>query len=170
MIRSCAMVTVLALGTACGGKQHGGGGESDDGSLFNCKQRSAEYIVVGSMAGEELGVALDCADAGPRVRRWRVAREGTRDEAAHSLTPREFDDIWTRIQDTGWANLKDCGAASKSGDPVYTFDVKDTQAASSFSCSGRGDLPFPYSTLVDELDQAAAAITGHAHDNPGLGD
>lgn len=159
------LLAIAILCAACGGKQHGGG--DGDTSLFACKERAAEYIVVGSLAGEELGVALDCKDAGPRVRRWRVARDGTRDDAAKSLTPGEFDDVWSRIQDTGWGNLHDCGA-TKAGDPVYTFDVKDWQNSASFACSGRGTLPFPYSTLVDELDQAAAAITGHAHDNPGL--
>ena len=150
---------------ACGGSQHGG---REDLSLFNCKERSAEYIVVGGMAGDELGVALDCKDAGPRVRRWRVAHDGTRDDASKSLTPAEFDDVWARLQDSGWVNLKDCGGAAKSGDPVYTFDVKNDQNASSFSCSGRGELPFPYNTIVNELDQSAAAITGHAHERPGL--
>jgi hypothetical protein len=167
-MRRMAWIVAAWSAGACGGKQHGGG--DDDTRLFDCKERQAEYIVVGSMAGEELGVALDCASAGPRVRRWRVEKDGTREDAAHSLTPGEFNDIWGRIQDTGWANLHDCSGATKSGDPVYTFDVKDWQAKGSFSCSGRGALPFPYSTLVDELDQAAAAITGHAHDNPGLND
>ena len=156
---------VLLVGlAACGGSQHGG---AEDMSLFQCKERSAEYIVVGGMAGEELGVALDCKDAGPRVRRWRVAHDGTRDDASKSMTPGEFDDIWARLQDSGWENLKDCGAA-KSGDPVYTFDVKNDRTASSFSCAGRGDLPFAYQTIVNELDQAAAAITGHSHERPGL--
>jgi len=165
-------IVVMAMGalgaSACGGRQHGGG--DDDGRLFNCKERQAEYIVVGSLAGEELGVALDCESAGPRVRRWRVQKDGTRDDAAKSLTPGEFDDVWGRINDTGWHNLHDCPGATKSGDPVYTFDVKNDQTKASFSCSGRGRLPFPYQPLVDELDQAAAAITGHAHENPGLGD
>lgn len=157
------LVGILA---ACGGKQHGGG--TEDLSMFQCKGRSAEYIVVGGMAGEELGVALDCADAGPRVRRWKVAHDGTRDDAAHSLSPGEFDDVWARINSVGWANLKDCGK-SAPGDPVYTFDLKDDQnGAASFSCSGRGDLPFPYNSLVNELDQAGAAVTGHSHEDPGL--
>ena len=157
-------IVFVVLVAGCGGKQHGG---AEDMAYFQCKDRSAEYIVVGSLAGEELGVALDCKDAGPRVRRWKVDSNGTRDDAAHSLTPGEFDDVWARIQDTGWANLKDCGP-SKAGDPVYTFDVKNDQASASFSCSGRGQLPFPYSSLVDELDQVGAAITGHAHPDPGL--
>jgi hypothetical protein len=144
----------------CGGSQHGGG---ESLASFQCKERSAEYIVVGGMAGDELGVALDCKDAGPRVRRWRVAHDGTRDDAAKSLSPGEFDDVWARIQDSGWANLKDCGPA-KSGDPVYTFDVKNDQNAASFSCAGRGELPFAYQTIVNELDQSAAAITGHSRD------
>jgi hypothetical protein len=157
-------ISAIILAAACGGQQHGGG---EDLSLFNCRGRSAEYIVVGSMAGEELGIALDCKDAGPRVRRWRVGHDGTRDDQAKSVTPQEFDDTWARLQDSGWGNLHDCGKA-KSGDPVYTFDVKDENNANSFSCSGRGDLPFPYSVLVNELDQIAAAITGHSHEDPGL--
>ena len=161
-MKRIGLITLIA---ACGGKQHGGG--TEDLSMFQCKERAAEYIVVGGMAGEELGVALDCAEAGPRVRRWKVAHDGTRDDASRSLTPGEFDDYWGRINSVGWANLTDCGKAAK-GDPVYTFDVKDQNNTASFSCSGRGELPFPYNALVNELDQAGAAVTAHAHDDPGL--
>lgn len=163
------LVGLVGLGlAACGGGQHRSTDDALD--LFKCKSRSVSYIVTGSIAGDELGVAIDCQDAGPRVRRWRVERDGTREESAKSLTPGEFDDIWQRVDGAGWRNLKDCDQAAGKGDPVYTFDAKDWNGANSFACGGRGALPFPYGNLVDELDQAAAAITGHAHDNPGLGD
>lgn len=162
-----ALAVLITAGLAgCGGHQHGGGAEDD--SMFQCKSRAVSYIVTGGIGGDEVGVAIDCQDAGPRVRRWKVERDGTRAESAKSLTPGEFDDIWARVDGTGWRNIKDCDGATAKGDPIYTFDAKDWNATSSFSCSGRGALPFPYGNLIDELDQAAAAITGHAHDDPGL--
>ncbi|MCE9573866.1 MAG: hypothetical protein K8W52_12020 [Deltaproteobacteria bacterium] len=165
MRAALAVVGLVGLG-ACGGHQHAGAG--DDDSMFQCKSRSVSYIVTGGIAGDELGVAIDCQDAGPRVRRWVVQRDGARDESAKSLTPGEFDDIWQRVDGAGWRNIRDCDQAAGKGDPVYTFDAKDWNASNSFSCAGRGALPFPYGNLIDELDQAAAAITGHAHDDPGL--
>lgn len=95
------------------------------------------------MAGDELGVAIDCQDAGPRVRRWVAQRDGTREESAKSLTPGEFDDIWARVDGTGWRNLTDCEQAAGKGDPVYTFDAKDWNATVTFGCAGlwRDALP-----------------------------
>jgi hypothetical protein len=163
---AAALAALAAAAPACGGRQHTGAAESD--RLFQCKGRSAEYIVVGGLGGDEVGVALDCADAGPRVRRWKVAQDGTREEGAKSMTPGEFDDVWARIEAAGWRNIQDCAQAAAQGDPVYTFDVKNDDDKASFSCSGRGQLPFPWGSLVDELDQAAARVSGHAHDDPGL--
>jgi hypothetical protein len=162
---AAALAALAAAAPACGGRQHAAA-ESD--RLFQCKGRSAEYIVVGGIGGDEVGVALDCADAGPRVRRWKVAQDGTREEGAKSLTPGEFDDVWARIEAAGWRNIQDCPQAAAQGDPAYSFDVKNDDDKASFSCSGRGQLPFPWGSLVDELDQAAARVTGHAHDDPGL--
>jgi len=162
---AAATLATLAATSACGAHQHR---TTEDDRLFACKDRSAEYIVVGGIGGDEVGVALDCSDAGPRVRRWKVGQDGTREENAKSLTPGEFDDLWAKIEATGWKNIQDCAQPAAQGDPVYTFDVKNEDDKASFSCSGRGELPFPWGSLVDELDQAAAQVTGHAHDDPGL--
>lgn len=153
--RGVGIAAALAAGAACGGGQRGGGG---DGGDFDCRDRWASYLVVGSLAGPELGVAMDCGEVGPRLRRWVVGKDGTRDEHARSMTPGEFDDIWGRVEGAGWRFLEDCDSDAAPTDPIYTFDVKDWNGTVSFSCAGRGALPFPYGGLVDELDQAAASL------------
>jgi len=157
-LRARALAIVIAVeAAACGGHQRGAEGEE---SGFDCRDRWASYIVVGSLAGPEVGVAMDCHERGPRLRRWVVDKAGTRDERSRSMSPDEFDAIWNRIEGAGWRFLKDCDQKAGATDPVYTFDVKDWNGTVSFSCSGRGALPFPYGGIVDELDQAAAAWPG----------
>jgi hypothetical protein len=181
-----AIAVAAATIAGCGGSQSRGSG-GGDGSGFTCHERWASYLVVGSLAGPEVGVAMDCGEVGPRLRRWVVTQDGSRDERARSMTPGEFDDIWGRIDGAGWRFLDDCDTADsadsqsqgkrkgkskskkargRSTDPVYTFDVKDWNGAVSFSCTGRGALPFPYGGLVDELDQAAGTLRA----NPGAAD
>jgi len=107
------------------------------------------------MAGDELGVQIDCAQAGPRIQRWRTDKQGTRQDDAHSLTPGQFDEIWKEIDGTGWPNMHDCtnGTAGKN-DPIYLFDVKDDQNRASFQCQSQ-TMPYPYNDIVDPLDLAA---------------
>jgi hypothetical protein len=152
-----AMAAAAIAGAGCGGASRSGG--SGDGG-FDCRDRWASYLVVGSLAGAELGVAMDCGQVGPRLRRWVVGKDGTRDEHARSMSPGEFEDVWGRIEGAGWRFLEDCDAEAAATDPIYTFDVKDWNGSVSFSCAGRGALPFPYGGLVDELDQAAATLPG----------
>ena len=153
-------VAALVAAAGCGG---GARGTRGDGDGFECRDRRASYLVSGSLAGEEVGVQMDCAERGPRLRRWVVGKGGDRDERARSMTPGEFDDIWSRIEGAGWRFLKDCDSGAASTDPVYTFDVVDWNGSVSFACAGRGELPFPYGGIVDELDQAAASM----RDRPG---
>jgi len=155
-MRAAYAMAVIAL-AACGGGQRG---RDRSSAPFDCRDRWVSYIVAGSLAGSEVGVAMDCAQRGPRLRRWVVAKDGSRDDRGRSLTAGEFDDIWNRIEGAGWRFLKDCDASAAPTDPVYTFDVKDWNGKVSFSCAGRGALPFPYGSIVDELDQAAAAVRG----------
>jgi hypothetical protein len=155
-LAALAAVTVAA---GCGGASRSGA-SGDSG--FDCRDRWASYLVVGSLAGAELGVAMDCGQVGPRLRRWVVGTDGTRDEHARSMSPGEFEDVWGRIEGAGWRFLEDCDAEAAATDPIYTFDVKDWNGSVSFSCAGRGALPFPYGGLVDELDQAAATLQGGA--------
>ena len=59
---------------------------------FNCKDRIASYIASSHMGGDELGVQMDCAEAGPRIKRWRTDKTGhapgrhAPDDAAASST------------------------------------------------------------------------------------
>jgi len=145
------MRRLLVLLAACGGHPQPVATEE---TRFDCRNRLASYVASHHLGGDELGVQLDCKD-GPRIKRWRTDKKGTRQEDARSLTPGEFDKLWTAIDGTGWANLKDCanGSGGKSA-PVYVFDVKDDQNTASFQCQSQS-VPYPYNGLVDPLDMAA---------------
>ncbi|MEZ4401790.1 MAG: hypothetical protein R3B06_17310 [Kofleriaceae bacterium] len=123
---------------------------------FDCRDRSASYVVVGSLVANELGVQLDCRDAGPRLLRWTVDRDGTRDEQTFSLGVREFDRLWDKIDGSGWHYLRDCDGTGGAADPIYNFDVTDWNGTGSYACQTAGELPFPYNVVVDQLDLAAA--------------
>ena len=43
--------------------------------------------------------------------------------------------------------------------PVWTFDLADWNGTATFQCDALNP-PYPYNTLVDELDQLAATIRG----------
>jgi hypothetical protein len=146
-------------GLACAWACAGGGAPhrqvAPEDPPFACRDRIARYVVTHHMAGDDLGVEVDCAQAGPRIKRWRTDIAGNRQEDAHSLTPGAFDRIWREIDGTGWPNLRDCtnGTGGKQ-DPVYTFDIKDDQNQASFHCQSQA-MPYPYNDLVDPLDLAA---------------
>jgi hypothetical protein len=144
---------------ACAGTSACGGAQREqvarEAQPFDCRGRIAGYLVAHHMAGDDLGVQVDCAEGGPRIKRWRTDHAGTRQEDAHSLTPGEFDNIWKEIDGTGWPNLHDCtnGTGGKQ-DPVYTFEIKDDQNQASFQCQSQS-MPYPYNDIVDPLDLAA---------------
>src|SRR5574337_1610709 len=119
----CAAIATLA---ACGGGAREQAAREQES--FNCHDRLASFLVAKDLSGEERGVQIDCADAGPRIKRWKTDKTGQHLEDARSLSPDEFDKIWTEIDGTGWPNLKDCtnGSLGKS-DPVYQFDIHDDQ-------------------------------------------
>jgi hypothetical protein len=145
------VVVVIAL-AGCGGRQKQANAEMQD---FRCRDRFAIYTVKHHIGGE-LGVQLDCADAGPRISRWRVERDGTRQEDARGMTPGEFDKVWGEIDSSGWALLKDCTTGSLGEkDPLYQFRMSDDQQQGEFKCQSV-TLPFPYNTIVDALDMAAS--------------
>lgn len=128
-----------------------------EAQVFDCRGRSAGYAVTHHMAGDEIGVQIDCAEAGPRIRRWRADKAGTRQEDARSMTPGEFDKVWKEIDGTGWTYLRDCtNGTGGQQDPVYAFDIKDDQNQASFRCQSQS-MPYPYNDLVDPLDFAAQA-------------
>lgn len=144
---------LLVLAIACGG------GEREriarEAQRFECRKRVASYVATHHLAGDELGVEMDCAEAGPRIRRWKMDKLGTRTEDAHGLTPGQFDQVWKEIEGTGWQYLHDCsnGTGGKQ-DPIYLFDIKDDQTARQFSCQSQ-TMPYPYNDLVDPLDLTA---------------
>ncbi len=143
---------LLAFAVACGGSQHGGGGGA---AGFACKERSASYMATKHISGDELGILMDCTEAGPRIKRWKQDRTGKRDEDSRAISPAEFEKVWGEIAGTGWENLHDCGNGSlDKHDPVYVFDIKDDQSKSSFQCQTR-EVPFPYFDITNALDFAA---------------
>jgi len=148
-VKTLAIVVVVA---ACGGRQHG---EGSGGGDFMCKERSVSYMATKHISGDEVGVLMDCAEKGPRIKRWRQDKQGKRDEDVRFITPKDFDKTWGEIAGTGWENLKDCpnGTLGKS-DPVYVFDIKDDQNKASFQCQSQS-MPYPYNDIVDPLDLAA---------------
>lgn len=154
---------VLLLAAGCGGPRDQ---IARDAQRFQCRDRLASYVAMHHMAGDEVGVQIDCAPAGPRIQRWRSDRAGTRQEDARSMTPGEFDAIWKEIDGTGWPNLRDCtnGTGAKQ-DPVYQFDIKDDQNKASFQCQSQS-MPYPYNDIVDPLDQAAHGRKQLGDDEP----
>src|SRR5262249_150472 len=118
-----AWVLLAVVATPCGGGQKRG---KEEMQSFQGKDRCASYYATGHISGAERGVQMDCAEAGPRIKRWRTDKKGKHEEDAHPITPNDFDKAWKEINGTGWENLKDCtnGSLEKS-DPVYQFDIKD---------------------------------------------
>ena len=108
------------------------------------------------MGGDELGVQIDCARAGPRIKRWRSDKAGNRQEDAHGLTPgRVRHDLEARS--TAPAGRTCTTARNGTGgkhDPIYMFDIKDDQNQASFQCQSQS-MPYPYNDIVDPLDLAA---------------
>lgn len=158
-----ALVIALVVASGgCGARQRQADAEQQD---FDCKERLVSYVVSGHMGGSELGVQMDCSE-GPRIKRWKVDKQGNRVDDARPLTPGEFDRVWREVDGTGWVNLKDCenGTGGKQ-DPVYVFDIKDDQNKASFQCQTVA-VPYPYNGLVDPLDFAAQQGRGQLGEEP----
>lgn len=149
MSRTLALALLLA---ACGGRQRAATAAQQQ---FECKDRYVSYIATNHLGGGEIGVQIDCAQVGPRMKRWRIDRAGNRLEDARGMTPGEFDETWRAVDGSGWAYLKDCenGTAGKH-DPIYVFDMHDDEQKNSFQCQSQS-MPYPYNTIVDPLDVAA---------------
>lgn len=158
-MRSALWVVILA---GCGGAAAEARRNAQD---FECKDRLVSYIVSHHMAGDELGVQMDCAEAGPRIKRWRTAKTGQRQEDTHGMTPGEFDKVWREVDGTGWRYLKDCanGTLGKQ-DPVYVFDIHDDVDKATFQCQSQS-MPYPYNDIVDPLDVAAQHGRGQLGDD-----
>lgn len=142
----------LAL-VACSGAQRRA---YDEQQQFDCRERMASYIATKHIGGDEIGVLIDCEEAGPRVKRWRTDKSGERIADERAITPGEFDKAWKEIDGTGWGYLKDCTSGSlDKRDPVYVFDVKDDQQTATFQCQTRV-VPYPYNDIADVLDLLAS--------------
>jgi hypothetical protein len=150
-MKRISWILVVGVAAACGGHQRGRSEDID----FRCKDRVASYIATRHLGGDEIGVQMDCAEAGPRVKRWRVDKQGHRIEDAHAISPEAFERTWREIDGTGWAYLKDCtNGTLEKRDPVYVFDVKDDEQKNSFQCQTR-TVPYPYNDITDPLDMLA---------------
>jgi hypothetical protein len=150
LVLAASIATSVAC-ASCGGNQK----HASDEDQFACRDRSASYLATKTMAGDEIGVQIDCAQAGPRITRWHTDKTGKRDEDTHVLSPGQFDKIWSEIDGTGWPNMHDCenGDGGKR-DPVYVFNIQDDTNKASFSCQTRV-MPYPYNDITDPLDLAA---------------
>lgn len=150
-----AIAMITAFATGCGGGQK----PTNDTEVgdFKCRDRRVAYIATGHFAGPEVRVVVDCAERGPRIKR-RVALDdkGGEQTGEHSLSVAQFNDLWEKIESTGWRNLDDCDNPSASeGDPAYKFGIKDENGAASLACAGK-ELPFPFDRLLNELDLLVA--------------
>jgi hypothetical protein len=137
-----------------------------DNADFDCRDRAVSYVVMGSLTAAEVGVMIDCVTAGPRVVRWTVTSQGNREEYEGSLGVNEFDRLWEKIDGAGWRYLAECEGSGQPGDPVYNFDVQDWNQQAAFSFTNAGPLPYPYNTIVDELDFKAAAAAPKERGKP----
>ena len=149
------LASVALLCTGCGGaKGADNGGQVNN---FDCDDRRIAYIASNHFAGRQVGVVVDCAERGPRIKRWVVIdEEGGKKTGEHSLTPEQFDELWGKVDSTGWRNLIDCdNPEAAEGDPLYRFGIKQQEETISLTCGGK-TLPFPYDRLTNELDLLVA--------------
>ena len=145
-------VIFIAAVAACSGAQNQADREKQ---RFDCRERSASYIATRHIAGDEIGVQIDCAE-GPRIKRWKTDKTGKHEEDSRWLTPGDFDKTWREIDAVGWPNLNDCANGSlDKRDPVYVFDIKDDTNKKSFQCQTR-EVPYPYNDITDALDLMAS--------------
>jgi hypothetical protein len=150
-----AVVIVAACG---GGAKSSGGGDSY--TSFKCYERTVTYSVAGGFAGDEVGVSIECTESGSvKLTKWRTDDDGAEDLHTHPIEQWEFDELWKRIDATGWRHLpEECDNPDAiDGDPVYQFEIADAMASNAMMCEGT-ELPFPFDRLVNELDLKAAAF------------
>jgi hypothetical protein len=148
-VRLCVLGSIAVA--ACGGAQSQADRERQ---RFECNDRMAGYVATQTLGAAEMGVAISC-DQGPRLVRWRVTTDGTRAEETRNLTPGEFDKLWYKVDASGWRDLKSCAGDGGDDDPIFKFSFKDWTGDAQFECQTRKP-PFPYNTILDELDLAAA--------------
>ncbi len=156
-------LVVFALLVGCGpSRQQTARAEMEQ---FQCKDRLISYVVSHHIGASELGVQMDCEN-GPKIKRWKVDKQGQRVDDERAMSPGEFDRVWRDIDGTGWPNLKDCANGTNGKqDPIYVFDIKDDTNKNSFQCQSVS-MPYPYNGLVDPLDMAAQQGRKQLGDEP----
>jgi hypothetical protein len=158
MRRVVALAFVAA--TACGGGSQTGR-SMERVTDFECRERRVEYLLAGGFVALEAGVSVTCKGDTVSLKTWRVTdKAGTTHRKSHALSQVEFDELWAKIESTGWRNLGDCdNPEAGDGDPLYVIDIGDIDYNVSLNCQGKGELPFPYNRLVNELDLKAAGFS-----------
>jgi hypothetical protein len=153
---------VAMLGVACGGSNKQVAGSDHP---FDCRARTASYVALKDISGDQHGVQIDCADAGPRIKRWKGDPASSNQADGRALSPAEFDKLWAEIDGTGWQNIKDCtNGTLLAHDPIYKFDIADDQDKASFKCQTH-DVPYPYFDITNALDLAAQQGRGQLGDD-----
>jgi|GEM_PF-3998116 len=149
--RAIALAVVAAAG-ACGPSASSAARAGGDDSGFVCNDRRAEYLLVGSFAAAEVGMAMACDDGGPSLTKWYV-EDGTADRQSESfaISPAEFERLWQQLEDAGWRNLEDCGTAGND-EQIATFDITDGESTVSLTCQGK-QQPFPFDRLANAFDE-----------------
>lgn len=133
-------------------------GDNRDLSQFECKGRRVEYMVAGGFVADEAGVSVLCDNENPRLIKWRVDSD-KRSESVHKLSGEQFDELWEKVDATGWRYLdSECDNPDAApDDPAYVIDLSDFTGSVTLSCSGK-ELPFHYEGIVSELDLRAAGF------------
>lgn len=153
-----AIIPLLWLGVASCSKQAATTSAARGLEEFECNDRRVEYMVAGGFGADEAGIALFCDGEDPRIQKWRL-EDGKRRESTHELSAQQFDEVWEKVDSTGWRHVdEDCNnPQSAPDDPVYVIDVADHSQSNSLNCQGK-TLPFPYDRIVNELDLRAAGF------------
>ncbi len=158
----------LALAASCGLLCACGPGASTakskrDLSQFQCNERQVSYMLAGGFAADETGITMECKGNDPHIVKWR-SDDGKRKSSSFPLSGEQFDEVWDRIDATGWRQLEqDCNNPdAEEGDPSYLIDVSDYALSITINCDGK-TLPFPYDRIVNELDLRAAGFGDQDH-------
>ena len=110
------------------------------------------------ISGDEVGVQMDCKEAGPRIKRWRTDKLGNRQDDTHSITPR-------RVRATcGTRSTAPAGRTSTIARTAAarrairsTCSTSRTTRTRRRSRARPATMPYPYNDITDPLDLARAA-------------
>ena len=148
-----SLLAALVAG-ACGGGASSSAGPRSADTGFVCNDRRAEYLLVGSFAAAELGMAMSCEGGTPTLTKWYV-EDGASDRQSESfdIYPAEFERLWQQLEDAGWRNLEDCLNENAGDDEqIATFDITDGDSTVSLTCQGK-QQPFPFDRLANAFDE-----------------